>query len=196
MQEQNKEKTEGNFAIALGANLNSTAGTAYETLRLSLKLFKNESLQIQKQSRWYSTPAFPPGSGPDYVNAVVLVRTHKTPQQVLAALNRIEQKMGRTRNKRWEPRLCDLDIVFNDGVILPDQATYEQWKNLPPARQTRETPDRLILPHPRLQDRAFVLVPLLDVAPDWRHPVIGLDVRQMLAALPADQIAEISPITP
>jgi 2-amino-4-hydroxy-6-hydroxymethyldihydropteridine diphosphokinase len=64
---------------------------------------------------------------------------------------------------------------------------------LPPEDQARLAPDRLILPHPRLQDRAFVLVPLADVAPDWRHPLSGLSVDQMLQALPAEDVAAVVP---
>lgn len=196
MQVQNKEITKRFFGIALGANLNSTFGTARETLEISLGLFSDESLVIRKQSHWYSTPAFPPGSGPDFVNAAVLIQSEKTPQEVLTALHSIEQKMGRTRNNRWEPRLCDLDLVFCNGDILPDIATYFHWKNLDMAHQQQETPAQLILPHPRLQDRAFVLVPLLDVAPDWHHPVSGKTIRQMLEALPKAQIEEIQQISP
>ncbi len=103
--------------------------------------------------------------------------------------------MGRTRDNRWEPRLCDLDLLAYDDVISPDLETYQQWRTLDLSSQQTQTPDQLILPHPRLQDRSFVLVPLNDIAPDWRHPVTGITVSEMLAALPAADLAEIKEIT-
>ncbi len=194
MQGQNREKMTQRYGIALGANLDSTFGTALQTLKESLRLFSGESLKVRAQSRWYSTPAFPAGSGPNFVNAAVLVETKKHPPEVLAALHRIEQTLGRTRENRWEPRICDLDIVFCDDLVLPDRETYDHWRNLGFSQQKSESPEDLILPHPRLQERAFVLVPLRDVALGWRHPVSGLDISEMLAALPADEIAEIAAI--
>ncbi len=194
MQGQNREKITQRYGIALGANLDSTFGTALQTLKESLRLFSGESLEVRAQSQWYSTPAFPAGSGPDFVNAAVLVETEKRPTEVLAALHRIEQALGRTRDNRWEPRICDLDIVFCDDLVLPDRETYDRWRNLGFSQQKSESPEDLILPHPRLQDRAFVLVPLRDVAPDWRHPVSGLGISEMLAALPPNEIAEIAVI--
>ncbi len=182
-------------AIALGANINSTFGTALQTLEESLRLFPGESLAVAERSRWFSTPAFPAGSGPDFVNAAVTVRTDKSPDEVLQAIHRIEKTLGRTRKDRWEPRVCDLDILFCDDMVLPDIRAYSRWQSLDPEHQKTRAPDRLILPHPRLQDRAFVLVPLLDVAPDWRHPVTGLTVAAMADALPDADIAEISVIS-
>ena len=88
----------------------------------------------------------------------------------------------------------DLDLIAWGQAVLPDPATQRRWMELAPDRQTVETPDQLILPHPRLQDRAFVLVPLAEVAPDWRHPVLGLTVTEMCAALPAKDRDEVIPI--
>jgi len=78
--------------------------------------------------------------------------------------------------------------------VAPDRATHDRWRELPPESRIAHTPDRLILPHPRLQDRAFVLVPLADVAPQWRHPVLAVTVREMLAALPPGALAEVVPL--
>jgi len=78
--------------------------------------------------------------------------------------------------------------------VLPDAATQAAWAALPPAQQIARTPDRLILPHPRLAERAFVLVPLAEVAPDWTHPVTGRSVADMLAALPEGDRTAVVPL--
>ena len=95
---------------------------------------------------------------------------------------------------RWGMRTLDLDLLALGDSVLPDVETQDQWRELSPDMQARTAPDRLILPHPRLQDRAFVLVPLADVAQDWKHPRTGLSVAQMLAALPPADVAEVKPL--
>ena len=195
MQDLKHDKCTHYCLIAVGANLPSATGTALQTLEKSLELFLLESLQIRRISKWFSTPAFPAGSGPDFVNGAVMVETSLTPTGVLAALHRIEAAMGRTRENRWEPRLCDLDLIAYDDVIQPDLETFQHWKSLDISSQKTLTPDQLVLPHPRLQDRSFVLVPLNDIVPDWVHPVTGITVSEMLAALPAADLAEISEIS-
>ena len=108
----------------------------------------------------------------------------------------IEARFGRQRITRWGARTLDIDLLAMGDAVLPDLAEQSRWRTLPPEDQARIAPDRLILPHPRLQDRAFVLVPLADVAADWRHPVLGLSVAEMLAALPASARAEIVHLNP
>ncbi len=195
MQDPKDPKCKHYCLITLGANLPSATGTALQTLEKSLELFPLESLQILRISKWFSTPAFPAGSGPDFVNGAVMIETSLTPSDVLTALHRIEAAMGRTRENRWEPRLCDLDLIAYDNTILPDLATFKQWKALDLASQKTMTPDQLVLPHPRIQDRSFVLVPLHDIAPDWVHPVTGNTVSEMLAAIPQVDLAEITVIS-
>ena len=195
MQELKHDKSQHYCLIAMGANLPSATGTALETLNKSLELFMLESLQVTRISKWFSTPAFPADSGPDFVNGAVMVKTDLTPEGVLAALHRIEAAMGRTRENRWEPRLCDLDLIAYDDMILPDLETFKRWKALDFSSQQTQTPDQLVLPHPRLQDRSFVLVPLNEIAPVWVHPVTGITVSEMLSALPAADLAEIKEIS-
>lgn len=195
MQEVKQGKGHHYCLIAMGANLPSATGTALKTLEKSLGLFPSESLQIRRISKWFSTPAFPADSGPDFVNGAVMIKTQLSPTEVLEALHRIEAAMGRTRDNRWEPRLCDLDLLAYGDEISPDLETYQQWKTLDLSSQKTKTPDELVLPHPRLQDRSFVLVPLNDIAPDWRHPVTGITVSEMLATLPSADLAEIKEIT-
>ncbi len=170
--------------IALGANLPAATRTPTQTLECTLELFEAESLRLVNRSSWYHTPAFPAGSGPDFVNGVVQVRTDLTARAVLDCLHRIEEKMGRTRQNRWEARICDLDLISYNHSVLPDMDTYRSWLSLPLEQQKKQAPDDLILPHPRLQDRSFVLVPMQEIAPDWVHPVSGLSVDQMVANLP------------
>jgi len=107
----------------------------------------------------------------------------------------VEADYGRDRTKgRWSARVLDLDLVAFDNMILPDVPHLEHWINLPLDQQKTKAPDRLILPHPRLQDRAFVLAPMAEIVPDWRHPLTGRTVAQMLADLPPDALAGIQPM--
>jgi 2-amino-4-hydroxy-6-hydroxymethyldihydropteridine diphosphokinase len=180
--------------IALGANL-SIAGEPLETTILrAVAEIDREVGHVTGLSRLYRTPCFPAGVGPDYVNGALAVATYLSAADVLSRLHQIEQRFGRERLQRWGMRTLDLDLVAFGESVMPDLAGFEAWKVLPPDLQRMRAPDELILPHPRLQDRSFVLVPLADVAPGWRHPVLGLTVAQMLAARPAAERAEVFPI--
>jgi len=181
--------------IAAGSNLGSQAGDAAETVAFALELLSRSGLKTIAQSRLYQTPAFPPGSGPAFVNAAALVETSKTPSDVLADLHAVEYRLGRVRKKRWEARAIDLDLISFGEAVLPDMETFTRWMRLEPARQTEIAPDRLILPHPRLHERGFVLTPLADIAPDWTHPVLKMTVTEMLAALPAGTLDGIKPLS-
>ncbi len=180
--------------IALGANLPRDGRTPEAAVTAAIAALAARSGRPVRASRLYRTPAFPPGSGPNFVNAAVALDWSDTPEALLALLHDVEAAFGRTRTARWEARLMDLDLIALGARVLPDAATQARWAALPPKRAAVETPGELILPHPRLAERSFVLVPLAEIAPDWRHPVTGRDVRQMLADRPAEERAEIRPI--
>ncbi|MEO0389751.1 MAG: 2-amino-4-hydroxy-6-hydroxymethyldihydropteridine diphosphokinase [Pseudomonadota bacterium] len=177
--------------IALGSNLPNGDQTAADMVARAIAQLGDRGADVAAQSAFYQTPAFPEGSGPDFVNAAVRVHWDGTPDQVLTHLHAVEAQLGRVRTVRWGPRAIDLDLIAVGQRLAPDLATFQTWRDLPLAEQAQRTPERLILPHPRLADRAFVLVPLADVAPDWVHPVSGRTVQQMCDALPAAQIAEV-----
>ena len=182
--------------LALGANLPDGVHPPVETLNRALSALAACGLAPVRISRFYATPCFPAGAGPDYVNAAALVDAppHLGPDDILARLLDIEMQHGRERKRRWGMRTLDLDLIAWGDAVLPDRATHDHWRGLDPAAQAASAPDRLILPHPRLQDRAFVLVPLADVAPEWCHPILGLSVARMLAALPEADRAAVTPI--
>ncbi|WP_137702489.1 2-amino-4-hydroxy-6-hydroxymethyldihydropteridine diphosphokinase [Marimonas lutisalis] len=180
--------------LALGGNQETEAGPPAETLRAALRDLAVAGCEISAVSRFWNTPAFPAGSGPDFVNAAAVLRFDGTAADLLALLHRIEARHGRARTTRWGQRTLDLDLLAIGDLLLPDREIWQFWHDLPPDQQRNRAPEQLILPHPRLQDRAFVLVPLAEVAPDWVHPVLGRRVDEMLAALPPADIAAVRPL--
>ena len=180
--------------VAIGGNVSSLSRRPQETITHSIVDIYQRIGSPIGISRLYRTPAFPPGSGLDFVNAAVALRSDKSPGEILAILHDIEAEHGRERKERWGARTLDLDLIAAGGKVLPDRETYDRWHYIDAERQKTESPDQLILPHPRMQDRAFVLVPLADVAAEWRHPVLGKTVGEMLADLPSAARAEVVPI--
>lgn len=181
--------------LGLGANLFSSTGSPAAALRASLRALGAQGLVLRRLSRFWRTPAFPPGSGPDYVNAAAAVHSPMGAQDTLAALHRVETAMGRVRDGgRWGARVIDIDLLAMGDLVLPDAAEQDRWRALALPEQQQLTPQRLILPHPRLQDRGFVLAPLAEIAPQWRHPRTGKTVGAMLAALGPLGLAGMTPI--
>ena len=185
--------------VSLGSNLPFRGRDKTDTIKFALNTIFSESDEPVKASGLYRTPAWPPGSGPEFINAVAMIRTRKSPEDCIRWLLTIEKRLGRHRepdgrNTRWLPRVIDLDLLDVNGEVLPDLETWRQWRDLPISRQRTDTPKRLILPHPRIEDRAFVVVPLCDVAPDWRHPVSGIPAKTMRESFTEEVLAEIRPL--
>lgn len=181
--------------VALGANLPAGGMLPEISVPRAAALLVERVGGPHVISRFFHTPAFPAGSGPQFVNAAVRLEWRGPAVDLLALLHDIEEEFGRTRAERWEARVMDLDLVGLGDRILPDPETRAEWAALPPEKAAQVVPDQLILPHPRLSERGFVLVPLADVAPDWVDPATGQSVAQMLAARPKAELQEIVPIT-
>ena len=180
--------------ISLGSNQLSFWGSSLETVQRAVAELSALGEGDVRVSRFYETPAFPKGIGPDFVNAAMQIETDLAPSELLARLHAIEAEAGRERTVRWGQRTLDLDLLALGQVVSPDIDTYLSWHDLPPEAQKEQAPEELILPHPRLQDRAFVLVPLSKIAPNWRHPVLDRTVQELCAALHSEQRAEVVPL--
>ncbi len=194
LQPQSRSKTREQALIALGGNMISAHGGPEDAVRRALDVLPGPDIDIVAVSGLYRTPCFPPGAGPDFVNAAAVLMTSLPPDALLERLHAVEAALGRARKERWGARVVDLDLLAMGGRVMPDVQTLRHWIDLPLEAQTRDTPDRLLLPHPRLQDRAFVLVPLADVAADWAHPLTGASVADMLSALPDADIEAVVPL--
>lgn len=150
-------------AIALGSNLASNLGNSLALVQAALQALGDLStVQVMEVSRWYSTKAVTlPHSAPqpDYINGCAILQTSLLPHQLLRVLLEIEAQFGRQRRERWGARTLDLDLLLYDDWVL-------------------NTTD-LIVPHPRMVERAFVLVPLAEIAPHWQHPILCQSMAQL-----------------
>jgi 2-amino-4-hydroxy-6-hydroxymethyldihydropteridine diphosphokinase len=154
------------FAIvAIGSNLAGNFPSPAAAAAAAMTALDSGEIRITARSRFYRSTAWPDPSDPEFVNAAVLVETSLSAAALLARLHQIEAAFGRERKQINAPRTLDLDIVDYGGTVTTAD----------------DTP---VLPHPRLADRAFVLLPLVDVAPDWRHPATGATAAALVAALP------------
>lgn len=180
--------------IAVGANLPSGVGDPIATLSEALRLLESHGVAVKRRSRWWRSAAFPPGSGPDFINAAALAQCDLTAEALLAAMHAIEAELGRERPKRWAARVVDLDLIADGERVAPDAATARRWMSLGAEQAAQATPDTLILPHPRMHERGFVLAPLAEIAPDWRHPLLGETTAELLAALPPAALDGLTPV--
>jgi 2-amino-4-hydroxy-6-hydroxymethyldihydropteridine diphosphokinase len=151
--------------VALGANLPSERfGPPRVTLEAALDLLHGRGFPVQARSSWYESAPVPASDQPWFVNGVARLDGPRDPAAALDALHRLEAELGRVRSVRNAARAVDLDLLDLDCRV----SGPADWPRLP---------------HPRLHERAFVLMPLAEVAPDWRHPTLGTSARTLLDAL-------------
>ena len=170
---------ESSAFIALGSNLNLDGVSSLELIKKAVIELGKSNFNLQAISRFFKNPAFPIGSGPDFVNAVVKVHIDAQPQNILDQLHSIERKFGRSRGKRWDSRTLDLDLLAVGQSIQPSNSTYLYWHYLDLENQLNEIPSNLILPHPRMHERSFVLDPLKEIEPNWIHPVFKMSILRL-----------------
>ncbi len=155
-------------AIALGSNLGNSR-TILEAALVTVAQIPG--IQLKARSSWYQTQAVGPPQ-PDYINGCALLQVQLTPHLLLDTLLQVETKFGRIRQGHWQPRLLDLDLLLYDDLILDT--------------------DKLILPHPRMRARAFVLVPLAEIAPDWIEPVSGKVIAELVQDVNCSGVCRLS----
>ncbi|TQV80611.1 2-amino-4-hydroxy-6-hydroxymethyldihydropteridine diphosphokinase [Denitrobaculum tricleocarpae] len=159
--------------IGIGANLSTPGlGTPRNACEVALRELEKQGIAIERRSRWYRSEPVPVSDQPWYINGVALLQTPLPPDELLQRLHGIENSLGRVRKVRNEARVIDLDLLSYDGLVSQPGACP-------------------ILPHPRLLERAFVVLPLVEVAPEWRHPVTGKSGKDLISGLPAGQVTEL-----
>ncbi|HBM88720.1 MAG: 2-amino-4-hydroxy-6-hydroxymethyldihydropteridine diphosphokinase [Parvibaculaceae bacterium] len=152
--------------VALGANLPGSWGSPKEGLEAALAQFPTYGLKVETVSPFYLTPAVTPYAQPDFVNGVASISSALDPSELLKQLHRIEAAFGRVRGQRWAERTLDLDLIDYNNLVLPESGGKGP-----------------VLPHPRVAERAFVLGPLVDIAPNWRHPILGTSAKELFEAV-------------
>lgn len=155
--------------IALGANRCSTHGRPAATVRAAIAALAAAGLRASSVSPVMATKAVGPGAR-DYANAVMTSWSDLHPAEILEILKRTERKFGRRGGRRWGDRVLDLDLIAVGDIVCPSRLRWQSARGLR-------------VPHAAMHERRFVLDPMLAVAPDWRHPALGLTTRQMLARL-------------
>ena len=140
--------------LGLGSNLQSTYGDRFKNLSLALSSLESNKIQILLKSSLYETPSYPNDKDPKFINMVIGISTNLKPSELAAATISIEESLERKRNYKNEPRTCDIDIIDYKGQIIDFKYKDLNFK----------------VPHINLVYRNFVLIPLKEILPDWKHP--------------------------
>ncbi len=163
--------------IGIGSNLSSSFGDRFKNIDLSISLLESYQINIIKKSSFYETPSFPDKTKPKFINVVISVNTNLPPVDLMSVLIFIEEKLGRKRNKKNDPRTCDLDIIDYNSKILDFD-----YQNL-----------NLNIPHKELSKRNFVLYPLREICPNWIDPRTKKNIDYLIKNLQSNnEITKLS----
>ena len=154
--------------LGLGSNLPSSYGNRFENINLALSQLEFYGIKIIKKSSFYETASYPDNSKPKFINTVVLVKTELPLVDLMSVLIFIEEKLERKRNKKNEPRTCDIDIIDYKGLVIDFNYKELNFK----------------VPHAKLIYRNFVLYPINEILPDWTHPESKQKISDLIAKLP------------
>jgi len=154
-------KLDDAVVVALGGNLAGGFASIENLLEAALARFSQAGLPVVGRSGWWRSAAWPDSTGPEYRNGVAIVETALDPRATMGALLALEAEFRRTRGAANAPRTLDLDLVAHGRAVVDEPG--------------------LVLPHPRAHDRLFVMGPLAQIAPAWRHPVLGLTAVELAA---------------
>ena len=149
--------------INIGSNLNSVHGDRLNNLKHTLKLIILENIKIKNISGIFETPSYPNSKDPKFLNICVQISTNNTPLMLLKKFKKIEKKLFRFNNMKNQPRTCDIDLIDFNGKIVKMEG--------------------LSLPHPRAHERNFVLYPLKEICPNWKHPVLNKKIDFLIKNL-------------
>ena len=156
--------------LGLGSNLNSSFGDRFENINLAIAFLEKKNLKVLKKSSYYETPSYPDIKNPKFINVVIQIETYIDAMSVFSIIIDAEKAVERKRGNKNDPRTCDIDIIdFNNESKT---FIYKEHK--------------FIVPHKDLSFRNFVLYPLKEIAPNWKHPVTKESIAMMIEKLPAE----------
>ena len=165
--------------LSLGSNLSSKFGDRIENLKVALSMIEENEIIIKSKSSYYESPSFPDTTKPKFINIIILVESKLEPEILMSKLIYIEEKMGRKRDKKNDPRICDIDIIDYKNKVIHANLPYFD----------------LTIPHKELIFRNFVLIPLKEIVPDWIHPKTKETIDALIQKLSNDDINSILKIS-
>ena len=154
--------------LSLGSNLPSKLGDRFDNLKFAISFIESCGIIVDKRSSFYETSSYPNKNDPKFINMIISIKTDLPPVDLMSVLIYIEEKLGRKRNIKNEPRTCDIDIIDYNSEILD-----LEYKNM-----------RLVIPHRKIELRNFVLYPLQEVISNWKHPKTKEIISTLIKKLP------------